>query len=96
MEQSDLKELRQRVDEVLYYLWDPIGINEDPFTRGEYRMYVDRVLSLLVSGSSDRQIADHLCALERQRMELTPNREQTLNVAKKLVEHAEAVERKIS
>ncbi len=40
-------ELYQRVDEVLHYLWDPIGVSDVPGARDEYHSYVPQVFSLL-------------------------------------------------
>jgi len=39
-----LRELEQRVDEVLFYVWDPIGVSDTPAARGEYSSYTMTVL----------------------------------------------------
>lgn len=41
--------LLRAVDEVLYYVWDPIGINDEPMARSEYYDYVPRVFEILCS-----------------------------------------------
>jgi hypothetical protein len=41
--------LLRAVDEVLYYVWDPIGINDEPLARSEYYDYVPRVFEILCS-----------------------------------------------
>jgi hypothetical protein len=46
MRTFDNDELRRRVDEVLYYIWDPIGVSDQPYARGEYEGYVPKVLQL--------------------------------------------------
>jgi hypothetical protein len=45
----DLRTLAHDVDEILYWVWDPIGVNGTSYARGEYTGYVGRVVSLLVS-----------------------------------------------
>ena len=40
-------ELERRVDEVLFYIWDPLGFKGEPFARTEYRNYVEEVLICL-------------------------------------------------
>lgn len=39
--------LLRAVDEVLYYIWDPVGINDDPCVRDEYYDYVPQVFEWL-------------------------------------------------
>jgi hypothetical protein len=34
-------------DEILYYLWDPIGVAGDPGTRDEYQSYLPTIVSLI-------------------------------------------------
>ncbi len=53
-------ELGLRCDEVLHYLWDPIGVAGEPGARDEYRSYVPEVLAMLQDGASEAAIADHL------------------------------------
>lgn len=51
MRTFDDRELSRRVDEVLYYIWDPIGVSEEPFARAEYESYVPKVLELVEKGN---------------------------------------------
>jgi hypothetical protein len=48
------------VDEVLHYLWDPIGINGIPEARDEYTSYAQVVLSLLKRGANIAEISRYL------------------------------------
>jgi hypothetical protein len=41
------KERYKRTDEVLHYIWDPIGIAGAPEARYEYHSYLPHVFSLL-------------------------------------------------
>jgi hypothetical protein len=40
-------ELYKRCDEVLHYLWDPIGVAGAPGARDEYRSYLPNVFALV-------------------------------------------------
>lgn len=39
LQHKDAK-LYQRIDEVVHYLWDPIGISDSPGARDEYHSYL--------------------------------------------------------
>jgi len=58
------------IDEVLWRLWDPIGVNDIPEARDEYSSYAAGVLGLLRRGAGDEQIIRHLQAIETERMGL--------------------------
>ena len=50
-------DLQERCEEILYYVWDPIGVHLIPKTFREYSSYVPEVLGLLNSGANARAIA---------------------------------------
>ena len=54
---SGQKKIFQRVDEVLHYIWDPIGVSEIPVARDEYHSYTPQVFSLLLKGATAKDIA---------------------------------------
>jgi hypothetical protein len=64
-------ELYRRVDEVLSYLWDPIGVVGIPEARDEYHGYLPHVFSMLVNGSARGAIADYLNEVVSDRMGMT-------------------------
>ena len=64
------QELYDRVDEVLHYLWDPIGISSDPHARDEYQSYVPVVFSHLLHHYPTQQIIDMLIRTESETMGL--------------------------
>ncbi len=92
MERFASNELEKRVDEVLYYVWDPIGVNEEPYARAEYRSYVTSVLGHVVNGKSEIEISDLLCGIESESMGLTPNKKNALRAAAVLIKHKEAID----
>ncbi len=65
------KELYQRVDEVLHYLWDPIGVSGVPEARDEYDSYAPHVFSLLIRRAGAQEIADFLDHTATQTMGLS-------------------------
>jgi hypothetical protein len=80
------KDLYQRVDEVLHYLWDPIGVAAIPMARDEYQSYVPQVVTLLNENASVEQITDYLNEVATQRMGLSENLDATLDVVSVLLD----------
>ena len=87
----DSGELSRRVDEVLFYIWDPIGVADEPYARGEYRSYVPMILRLVERGDDPEPIAQLLMEIGRDRMSLTPNVEACRRTAELLLRHKRAV-----
>lgn len=63
--------VHNRVDEILHYLWDPIGVAGAPGARDEYDSYVPTVVKMLFEGSDAEAIALYLHRVEVESMELT-------------------------
>ena len=85
-------ELESRVDEVLFYNWDPIGVSPEPYARAEYRSYVISVLGMVQNNKSATEIAEYLCKIESESMELPPNKEKAIAAAELLKQHKEAID----
>jgi len=47
------KELYRRTDEILHYLWDPIGVSDIAQARDEYYSYLPRVFSRLIEDAKE-------------------------------------------
>ena len=54
------KLLYKRIDEILFYVWDPIGVAPEPRTRDEYEMYLPQVFKLALENEDPKLIADYL------------------------------------
>jgi hypothetical protein len=67
--------LTQRIDEVLHYIWDPLGVKNVPEARDEYSSYVGTVVRMVVDGRSVQDIADYLISVEIEAMGLDPVRD---------------------
>ena len=48
MNKEKLRELERRIDEVLFYVWDPIGVSDTPAARGEYSSYTMTILKYVL------------------------------------------------
>ncbi|EGR0594009.1 hypothetical protein V9K20_003402 [Vibrio cholerae] len=90
------KELHRAADEVLHYIWDPIGISNIPQARDEYHGYLPHVLGLLQSGGTQEQIASYLSNIISTRMELSENSAHDLEVAELLVNWREYIDDKFA
>jgi hypothetical protein len=91
MRQFDNNELSKRVDEVLFYVWDPIGVQPEPNARGEYWGYVGEIRKLVAENDHIAPISSHLAAIAKNKMGLSPNRKHCDEVAELLIEHKKAI-----
>ena len=82
---------RGAVDEILHYMWDPIGVAGIPAARDEYTNYVGEVVEMVSKGSNLESIAQLLNNIAVQRMGLSPNIANCIDVAKSLIDWYEAV-----
>ena len=62
------REIQAEVGRILLRNWDPLGVSDDPEQSDEYTSHVGGVYRLLVSGASDREIAEHLVRLETEQL----------------------------
>lgn len=67
------KELLRRIDEVLHYVWDPIGVAGVPQARDEYESYVPQVFRLLKGTADGKDVADYLLWLSTEHMGMGSN-----------------------
>ncbi len=90
-DKGKIKELNQRIDEVLYYKWDPIGVSDEPCARAEYSSYTMTILKYVLKEDLN-QIVNQLSKIETDSMGLTTDSERNLIVAKRLLDYKHAVE----
>ena len=91
MRTFDNYELQRRVDEVLFYVWDPIGISDQPYARAEYEDYIPQILKLLNENDAPEPISTYLADIIKNNMELSPNKSKCDEVALPLLEHKNAI-----
>jgi hypothetical protein len=77
-------EIQESIRKILFYDWDPIGIN-DFGPDDEYDSYVGGIYRLLASGADEYKIIERLYQLETIGMGLNGNRERLKSVAEKLL-----------
>lgn len=87
-------ELYRAIDEVLHYLWDPIGISSIPEARDEYHGYLPHVFGMVRSGKDEAAIAAYLSEVVTDRMGLSADQQHDQNVAQVLLAWRNAVARK--
>ncbi|QDP01417.1 hypothetical protein [Thalassotalea sp. PS06] len=85
------KGLYRRVDEILFYLWDPIGVCDIPMARDEYQSYLPQVFKLLLNNSKDHEVSAYLIKVESGSMGMSANSKKALEVARLLIETKEAM-----
>jgi hypothetical protein len=77
--------LYRAVDEVLHYLWDPIGVASVPEARDEYHGYLPHVFGMLRSGSNEDELAEYLGDVATNRMGLSARPDHDRVIARQLV-----------
>lgn len=63
--------LYRSVDEILHYIWDPIGVAGSAYARDEYQAYLPNVFKLLIDDSSEAIIVDKLLDIATTRIGLS-------------------------
>ncbi|MBB1420186.1 hypothetical protein H5187_23545 [Pseudoalteromonas sp. SG44-1] len=85
------KGLYRRVDEILFYLWDPIGVCDIPMARDEYQSYLPKVFKLLLNDPKEHEVSAYLIKVETGSMGMSANSKKALEVARILIETKEAL-----
>jgi hypothetical protein len=86
--------LYRAVDEVLHYVWDPIGVSDVPQARDEYHGYLVKIFSLVRDGGDEQVIASVLGAITTESMGLTANTSHDLKVARILIDWRDLIREK--
>lgn len=77
----DKLELYKRIDEILFYKWDPIGISDTDWPRDEYQSYLPRVFGLALESDKPEPIAEFLGDIATERMGLGASKERDMAIA---------------
>uniref|UniRef100_UPI00404730DC hypothetical protein n=1 Tax=Shewanella baltica TaxID=62322 RepID=UPI00404730DC len=84
-------ELYKRIDEILFYKWDPIGISDSDWGRDEYHAYLPKVFRMALEQSSPESIAEYLSKITTERMGLSAAKEHDLDIAIQILEVKDAI-----
>ena len=82
-------ELYKRTDEVLHYIWDPIGVSDSPNARDEYWGYLPQVFGKLLKNEPSENIVEYLLLIETENMGLSKNKGNAERVVEVLEEYRE-------
>ena len=77
--------LLKAVDEVLHYIWDPIGIADTPQSRDEYQGYTGHVFTMLHSGASESELSNHLQTISETRTGMGKSQDKSNQAAAALI-----------
>jgi len=76
--------LYKKIDDILWFDWDPIGINEFA-PRNEYQSYVPEIFDLVKANATRQQIAERLFKLQTDNMGMNGSMENCLTVVEKIL-----------
>lgn len=75
------------VRDILFRVWDPIGVNDNELCRDEYESYAPAVVQLLLSGADEYKLASRLSDFQRVSMGMSViDEELHRRVARRLLE----------
>lgn len=77
--------LYRAVDEILQYLWDPIGVASVPEARDEFHGYLPHVLEMIKNGSTEGELAEYLGSIPTAGMGLSANPDHDRAIARRLL-----------
>ncbi|MBV6483865.1 MAG: hypothetical protein KFKLKKLM_00324 [Flavobacteriales bacterium] len=81
---SEQLKLYKSIDEILWFDWDPIGINNIGI-RDEYQGYLPHIYKLKIEGASKTEIAKYLDEVVTERMGLESNIKFSEEIAEKIL-----------
>ena len=85
-------ELYKRCDEVLHYIWDPIGVAGCPGARDEYDSYLPQVFRLVRDEVDPQLIENVLVTIEAESMGVFKNRKGARTTVEVLIEWREWIQ----
>ena len=77
--------LHEKIREILWADWDPIGVQDAPQARGEYDQYVSSITKMVIAGCPASDLAERLLEIEVNSMGLPGNAVRARAVAEKLL-----------
>ena len=85
------KELFRRVDEIVHYVWDPIGISGSPYARNEYDSYLTAIFGRVKAGDIDA-IVEYMKWIAGDHMGLHFDEDKARKAAERMLEWKEVIE----
>jgi hypothetical protein len=84
-------ELYSRIDEILFYKWDPISISNSYWARDEYISYLPQVFKLALESNNSRTIANYLTIITTENMCLPEENNHDLYISNLILEIKEGI-----
>lgn len=78
--------LYTRINEILFYLWDPIGVRYEYGARDEYDTYANHVYSLIINGGDQKAVSTYLSRICTEHIGLENDADATEKIAELLFE----------
>jgi hypothetical protein len=78
--------LYKRIDEILFYKWDPIGVSDSVEARDEYQSYLPTVFRLVMENDTPEAVANYLHELAWKGIGLIPSRTHSRAIASMLLQ----------
>ena len=85
------KKLYQHVDEVVHYIWDPIGVCDEPDARDEYESYLPQIFSQIIKSSKKIETVEILTRITKDDIGLDPNLTQINKAVDLIYEYKERI-----
>jgi len=79
---KECRELRTRIDEIMFYKWNPLQLSNSNWPRYEYEFYVPEVYRLALESTSYHPISDYLTYVNTKRMLSRENKDHDIEIAK--------------
>ena len=76
-----IDDLRTRINEIMFYKWDPLHISNSNWARDEYDSYVPEVFRLSLESTSYHPVSDYLTYVATKIMSMTENRAHDIEIA---------------
>lgn len=78
---KSIGDLRNRINEIMYYKWDPLHVSNSNWARDEYDSYVPEVFRLALQSTSYHPISEYLTHVATEIMSMAENGEHDAEIA---------------
>ena len=82
---DEQKLVYKKIDELLWFEWDPIGVNDIEEVRDEYQSYTPQIFSLKINGADKETIAKYLNKIATDNMGLEGNIDHCREISDKVI-----------
>ena len=80
------KEIWNKIDEILWIYWDPIGVNDDFNARSEYQSYIGGLYKLILTNVNAEELKNYLRKIEKEEIRIKSSDKGMKKIIIKLME----------